>query len=384
MSDTEHLLVLFGCLFLIECCFWIRPGTFVFSTQFGWGHRRASLRWALLRNVHGGVLIGNLTPLGRSYVCQQWPISLSPTGVYGYVGQALSTDGRPNCPERFVRYEDIRRVGLDRKEILINGRAFAKSATEVFGRELVELIRRLQALPEAERAAAIGAALARHFDPAGVRARLDECRRETRDLRVYCCLLLFVVMLYPTLVVAIVALITWGVVLSSYALILPMVLLRFISGHRRLYPKEHGERRMGIFMTLVSPIDAIHACDRLGRNVLATHHPLAVARVLSSREDFVEFLADAWRDLEHPMLPICPSDEPGPTETEAWFRALLRTEVERLAQSAEVPLAPFLTVPSPESAECRSYCPRCLGQYLQLEGECLHCGGRPLAPLPTA
>src|SRR5262245_5591961 len=103
MSDAELLFLALSSFYLAECAFWARPGMFVFCSQMRERPRRANLRWALLRNPDGGVLLGNLLPFGQASISQQWPLSLSPHGVCSFVSQALSSDGRPRQAERFVR-----------------------------------------------------------------------------------------------------------------------------------------------------------------------------------------------------------------------------------------------------------------------------------------
>jgi hypothetical protein len=379
MTDAEFLYLVVACFYLAEGACWARSGMFVFSCQLGGRRqRRANLRWALLRNPEGGLLLGNLTPWGQASICQQWPLSLSPQGVYAFVSQAFGTDGRPRHSERFIGYEDIQRVESQGLDLLVNGVTFARLAVPSFARLLAQTIRRLAAMPEGERGPAIEAALARHLDAAGVQERLEQFHRLSADLQLTCSLLFFLVLLLPPLLVGVGSDFPLGALFACYFGLALLAILQFREAHRVLYPEETLDRWKHMLMMLVSPADVMHARDKLARPLLGDFSPLAVARIVGVPADFQDFAGDIWRDLEYPLLPACPAVDAGPRETEAWFRQQIRAQLGQFLAGAGVKLDELLKPPAPDAASSRSYCPRCLGQYVLASGTCADCGGRPL------
>ncbi len=233
-------------------------------------------------------------------------------------------------------------------------------------------------MPEAERGQAIQAALAQHLDPQAVGERLALFRRLTADLQLSCLVSFFLVFILVPLLVwldAAMPLLTLGVCYLGMAL---LGTLQFYRAHLILYPEEKLDRFKNVLLVLLSPADASHARDKLAHPLLGEYSPLAVARVLCGKTRFEEFAANAWRDLENPMLPICPVAVSAPQKTEAWFRACLHGLIKKLLTDSGVESGPLLAPPVPDHPTSRSYCPRCLGQYVLVSGTCPDCGGRPL------
>ena len=61
---------------------------------------------------------------------------------------------------------------------------------------------------------------------------------------------------------------------------------------------------------VLSPVSAMRAWGALSRDLFAAHYPLAVASVLCSRPTVESFARVILRDVHHPIVPTCPSDDP--------------------------------------------------------------------------
>ncbi len=166
--------------------------------------------------------------------------------------------------------------------------------------------------------------------------------------------------------------------LAGYLGLVFLVALQFRSAHCRLYPDEKGDRRKHLLMFCLSPVDVIHARDKIALPLLGTFHPLAVACAAAPRGVFEELAHAVWRDLEYPAWPVCPVNDDGPRQTEEWFRQHLQMAVAALLTQAALEPGQVATPPPPQDGTCRSYCPRCLGQFVIPQGQCDSCGGRPL------
>jgi hypothetical protein len=134
-------------------------------------------------------------------------------------------------------------------------------------------------------------------------------------------------------------------------------------------------------MLLAAPT-AMRAHDLLVRRALETFHPLALARILVSPEEFRQLVHQVLLDLRHPLQPLAPTGPPEARASVAWSLAAWRKTVEEFVRRAELSPEELLAPPTPSEPDHVSYCPRCLTQYIVPEGVCAECGGLPLERLP--
>jgi hypothetical protein len=226
--------------------------------------------------------------------------------------------------ERFVRYADIQIVEQRGANLHINNVFFVRAATASFAATLAELVRRLAAMPEDQRAAAIDAALARHLDAAAVNERVALFRGCAADLQISCSLLFFWVFVLAPLLVLFDSSFPLIAFLGSYIGIAFLAVQQFHHAHTFLYPHERADRWKSMLVMSFSPADLLHARDKLAHGLLAEFHPLAATAALCRPNSFQTLAAYTWRDLNYPLLPICPAPDTGPQQTEEWFRKRLR------------------------------------------------------------
>src|SRR4051812_11967492 len=123
-----------------------------------------------------------------------------------------------------------------------------------------------------------------------IRARVDEYRRQTDNLRWSCTLLFVQVFLVaPGLYYFYPVTTDMSRVLLAYCLVLAgfwgITLFDFVRAHRRLYPERRGERYKHLAIMSVSPAAAMRAVAVASRHLLERFDPLAVAAVVCSRDD---------------------------------------------------------------------------------------------------
>ena len=218
MSDLEQIYLILAVFYVAECGHWVRPGSLVFVSPFGGRCRpRTGHTDAWLRNDYGGFVLGNLLPMGHSLLGQPWPLVLSPEGVASTASQALTADGWPVQPERFVPWNQMRSVTTEVREIRIDGQALVQAATPEQATYLADLLTRLQAVPPEERPAAIETAVRQWLDPIPFAPALEEHRRRSRLLQVVCSLL----MLY---VFAVAPVLAWLKIATEFLDFLPLYL----------------------------------------------------------------------------------------------------------------------------------------------------------------
>src|SRR5206468_5865843 len=84
----------------------------------------------------------------------------------------------------------------------------------------------------------------------------------------------------------------------------------FHRAHKAFYPEAEDERFTHFLTVLLSPVTSIRALDIVSRPLLETFHPLAIARVFCSPEQFREFAGRVLRDIHFPALPLSPANQP--------------------------------------------------------------------------
>lgn len=382
MTETQALFLTLAGLYLIEC---IRRGP---------RGSVAFLRWltGLARIFDGGRFYGNdrfgfylASPIpapGRLIVCQQWPVSFSPIGIYSYVAQAFNPGERHGQPEVFLRYEDVKKVKVSENQVLIDEHVFVRVASVPFARHLAECITRLRDTPLDRREPAIRAMLDAALDVEQAGKRYHAYQEQAGLVAWPCGLLFFLLFVAaPVLTWRYDLERCWLPLLLGVVILVPIIVGNWIGAHRRLYPQDSETRLTREIMIGLYPLAAIRANDDLSHDLLATYHPLAAARVLCSQEEFERFARATLLDLEHPILPACPSPEPEHIAVEEYFRKELGAAVRGALSKMGVAPEALTRPPAAEDEFSRSYCPRCRIQYMTDSGECQACGGQALRRL---
>ncbi len=373
MNDAERLLVTLGVFYALECAYWVRPGWLVFVSHSGERHRMTtSTSGSLLRNDRGGLVLGNLLPWGTSMRCQAWPIGLSPDGVYTYAGQAFRSD--VETEEHFIRFEDMGSIETDLRCICVNGTRFVPVVSAELARRLAVLVQELASLIPLQRGPAIEAALADMLHADEFHTRYARACRQSRVLGIACgALFVYTFGLLPMLL--------WSEVpcrflhvFLGYCFLLCLIMANYFAAHRTLQPAGSLTWWKQWAILTVSPADALHARDSIFRNLGSAYHPLAVAQALCSRSDWLAFATQTLLDLRHPS-PALSTPETLRGAAEAWFRKKLTEAVEESLKQAGLDPEELVRPPQRESPSCRSYCPRCHGQFVHAEGICPYCSG---------
>ena len=379
MGDLESLLLVLAAIYLSECAVWVRRGAVALHSYRG----RTWHLWhpgTLLGNARGALFLANpLPPLGTVLLAHQFPVSLSPQGMFSFTAACINPGWRPSQPANHLRYADARTITVEGRRLLVNGTLFVKAPSPATARSLAGLLLRLSSLPETARVAPIRAALREAFDAEKARTRWEQFQAQAKILRFLTNLLfVFLFVLAPLLL--------WKFGLRFVGAAVGAMLLGqtftigwlFYRAHRALF-SDGAEDRLAPFLTmLLAPPAAIRAHDLLARQLLATFHPLAAAQILCPASEFKSIARHALLDLRFPILPASPTPESEPRQTEEWFRRVVLEEMDRAIERAGLKPAELLQPPTPLEKQNRSYCPRCGAQFVTAQGTCDDCGGRPL------
>lgn len=376
MNDLQLLFVVLVVLYGWECICWLRRGGVAFATWLGrtW---RPLHPGTLVANQSGGfVLAAPLPPLGSLVVANQFPLSVSPEGVLGFVATNVNPGWRPAQSGRYVRFDEIHDLTIRGRQVLVNDEPLVTCATPGLARHCEALLERLRKLKPEQREAALGEHLRNAFDEDAVAARWAEFQKLARGLKVLCNgLLVYVFMLLPVVVWQVGLKSSWPGLLIGLLALTTATSIFFRSGHRALYLKAEDERFTHTLTILLAPCTAMRAHDALSRPLLEEFHPLAVGKVFLPAADFHEFARRVWLDLRQPAWPLCPNENPDAQATERHARAATQVVVEAFLKRSKIAPEELGRAPAPTDETCRSYCPRCQAQFMTGAGTCTDCGG---------
>jgi hypothetical protein len=379
LSELELLYLVLVLIYGWECSCWVQRGSLLLISWLGRGWRLAHPS-TLLGNQRGGLrLAPPLPPLGTVLQTGQFPLSLDADAVLGFVAPAINPGGRPPQSGLLIRFSDIQTAKSQGRKVYVNGQLLVRAGSKQLAASLALKLESLKKSSRKEREKTLGEI--EKLDTTGLEKRWKQFLECTRTLRLLCNILfLYLFLAAPAII--------WQFGLEHNWLPLLIGLLGITSGssmlfrqaHLALYPGPDEERFTHTLTILLSPATAIRARDILSRPLLQEFHPLVVARVLCSAEQFADLARFCLREIRHPAKPWCPNPEAAAGQVEARARERLRNSVEQFIKSAGLDPEKLDRPPEPTDASCLSYCPRCLSQFTTSHGVCDDCGGLELVP----
>jgi len=380
VSDLELLFLVLVCLYGWECACWLRSGSVAFLTWFGY-RWRAVFAGSVLGNRHGGfILAAPLPPLGRILTANEFPLSFSTEGALTGACSTIRHNFRPQQPNRFCRFDALQKVEVRGRKLLVNGELFLKAASPALAGSLANHLRDLAKTPVSQRAQAIDKIFRDIFDAKVVKKRWRDFQKQTWLIRwLVNALFLYLFIFVPVLIWNF-GLKFWLSLLVELLALTTSIAILFHRAHKNFYPKSEDERLTHFLLILLSPVTSIRALDTLSRPLFETFHPLTVASVFCSPEQFRELAGRALRDLQFPVS--SPSKDPAAQMAERDSRSSLRKALENLLKQNRLNPEELLRPPPPADESCRAYCPRCLAQFTHVKGTCPDCVDLALRAFP--
>ncbi len=372
-------MIVVAAIYLFECAFWVRREAVCLSTVLG--RFRILPSPSFMGNEQYKLVMGNPSPLARCFVCELWPIVLSPEGICLPGGMRISSGGESTCHVAFDAI--VGAIVVAGKEVRIQDGAVAQCASEEQAGRLAAMLKESAVASQADRGRIIGEHLDRWTDAAAAAERFAELKRLIAPLRTSgFTLFVLAFILGPALYYSL-----WP--LSSLAVIIYFVMAfstwmltvwDYAACRKRLLGEKFSERFRHVGMLLLSPASAMRSSEVLLRNGLAEFHPLAVASALCTQDRFSELARPMILALEHPK-PDEVLGDPVACRIDAWFRKKLLKRLYSLLCRVKIDPAELLR-PAEPLCDSRSYCPRCHNQFVLTEGTCPDCGGLALAAYP--
>jgi len=371
LNDTEWVMIVVAAIYLFECAFWVRREAICLSAALG--RFRALPSPAFMGNEQYKLVVGNPWPLARCFVCELWPIALSPEGICLPEGIWVLSSGDSTCHLAFDAIGDA--IEAAEKELFVNGKRIAKCASEEQSKRLAEMLKEVAAASEADRGGIIGEYLDRWTDNAAASERFAELKQLSDPLRTSGFTLFALTFIFgPALYYA-----PWQLTLPVVAIYFVMLFSTWMLTvwdyavcRKRLLGEKFSQRFRHTGMLLLSPASAMRSSEVLLRNGLAAFHPLAAA-TLGTKDRCAALARPMLLALEHPKPSEVPRD-PAAHRIDIWFRKKLLKRLNSLLRRLEIDPLELLRPAEPLS-DSRSYCPRCHNQFVLAEGTCPDCDG---------
>lgn len=383
MSDGQTLYLVLVLLYFVDCVLWVGTRTVLFAAPWCW-RWRVAFAGPNLGNTEGSLALTNpLPPLGTVLATYWLPISLSGEGVCSFRPQALGESRRSAPTKTVLTYGQIQEVGTDGKELLLNGKRFAKCESPSQAWMLAELIGRAKKASGKKRERLLQEFFAARFSVKDAKTRLELANRLSGSVRL--CGLMFLFYLY-----IFVPAVVWRtglerhIIPTAIAMLLSAILISavFFLAHRQLYPDATSQRIGHVFKMVLCPPAAIRAHDHVVLGALTAFHPLVAAQLVLDKGEAQSLAGSVLRDLACP-LPY-QLDDPQAAAIVAWHAATERAAAEAFLRQ-ECELVPDdLLAPPAWDGHGTVYCPRCHGQLNTTRADCPDCPGVSLLPTPQA
>jgi hypothetical protein len=375
MIEFWFLLFFLLLLYVAECAVWVPAGSVAFRLPFN--PKRPIQMITKLRPVRrSGITFAYPFSLrSEVMICSPLPLLLSPGGIVADPGVVAGlTRGE------FVPFDEMLRIEPELRTLLVNGKAFVTTASEVEATELAELLKRVRKRKLKDRASEIEKVLDHTLDPDGAYSRLKEYTDRTSDLRLDLLgLLLVIFVISPILVLRWGLVAMWPFLLAYLVLNVSLIAWDFRRANRELFPMTGLTRWSSITMIMLSPPAALHATKYLARDIGYGYHPLAFAASRCSNREFRELASWVLRDV----MFVPDTDESldrRSADCVQWFRSRFQNAVLALVHKHGINPNELIAPPSRESERVQSYCPRCLSQFVISDGACTDCDRIPLLP----
>jgi hypothetical protein len=365
VTELYSLLIVLILICLAECICYASDGTIAFRV-----YRKHAFKIAepLFRIDSLGLNVFLSSPVpgqGEIVFCASEP-RIGPEGIC-----ICNLPARGNATG-FIPYSELQDLKRDGTKLYSGSHLIARTGSEARAQDLLDILRRLVPLEVEGRSSAIRQEFRRMLAVDVVKERLGRFRHLTkglcRDARI---LLVTLVVLLPGTM--------WA---FGWRRALPVLLLclfvcfrqiaTFVRVHRIFHTHLVAERRVRALGLALSPPAAVRSGDVLMRDLLASFHPLAVARATGCEASSRAYVSKTLRQLFFPAEFEKP-DAACPVAV--WVKHEWLSTVRDWAAAEFGDIQPLVVTPSRKYTASLSYCPRCLEEFVQERTECPDCPG---------
>ena len=385
MSDLEVLYLVLVALYAWECAAWLPRDSLALTSWFNRSWRVVHPS-PLLGNQRGGLTFAApLPPLGSIFCASQFPLALSPDALLAFVAPAINPGWPATQTGRCVRFEDLQSVRAKGSKVLVNDSLLFRASSAWQAGHWAKQIDDISKLPRTQRAAAIEKLVKTSFNTEALKTRIQLFKKISRPLPwLTNSLFVFLFFVIPVVLWKIGLHLTWPFLLGSLLMLTTFTAVYFWRAHKQLYPEAEDERFNHFMLIWLAPATSVRALDPLSRPLLATFHPLSIARELSPPADFQKLARIAWLNLRFPGAQPILTSNPVAAETHAHFLSVLLPITENFLKRHGLRPSDLESAPTQADSSSIAYCPRCHSQFTTTDGGCPDCGGVGLVPFKRA
>lgn len=383
MNDELVLFAILCIIYVTDCFLWVGKFSLSFVTWVGrqWKDKVTS---QIFRTSKGGILLLNpFPPLGKVVCCHLPPLSIAPTGICSLNCQALTYDSALEHDVVAVPFKEINSIRTSGLDIFVNEERFCRFRDVRQTERVYVLLNSLLNTTEANRETIIRKFWDEQFDFEGVRTRFKKVVHEMAFLRVLCnALFVYLFALAPALVLYFRMTVMLIPIAFGMLVIAIQISIEFYVLHRKLYPDANEDRISNLIKMILCPPVSIRACDLITEHLLGNFNPLVVGHLLLSGDRFRDFASRTLRNLKYP--PEGYFTDRRAKRITVWQNHILLRIASGYLRNVPKMGGDFLRPPLPNDSTVHVYCPRCLCQFIQVEGDCPDCPGVKLLPFHSA
>lgn len=381
MSDELFLFLILCLIYVTDCLLWVSKYSVAFVTWINrqWKDKVTS---RIFRTSKGGLLLLNpFPPLGKVFCCHLLPISISPVGICSLNNQILTHREFPefNFDVSCFNFKEISNVTTDGRKLIVNAAQFCRFWDAQQAERVCALLKTLITTPETSRETIIKQFWNEQFNLEAAKKRYEDALHQMTSLR-FLCNILFVYLFIIAPVVVLYRRMTSILIAIAFVMfvIAFQITIEFYILHKRTYPDLKEDRISSLIKMILCPPVSIRACDLITEHLLGNYNSLVVANLLLSDDQFKNFAISTLRNLKYP--PFNDFMEERVCEISNWQNHTLLKIATGYLHNASYSSEKLLYPPIPNDPSVRAYCPRCLCQFTQKEGNCPDCLGVKILP----
>lgn len=377
MTPTQQLFAIAVGLYLLECLIWpvANATLFVSYSLATWNIQRPRIQ--LFGGRRSVFLLAPFPPLGAHFVLSRFPFAISAQQLTSRECDVELQEERCWSPSELVD------LSVSDRDFLAGKTRIARADSAVSAQLGLQSLIRWRDANDADRDSVVGREVDAMFDEAAARARIDEVQRVVKPTRIAANLLFVATFIAaPAVSYAFGFAATWPYWAAAIAVLWAQTLVLFIAARRKLYAGFAGIGGSEFTTMLLLPVAAIRTCDVLIGSALAHFHPLVLARILCSENDFRAEALQELRTLQ--FQSTTNNDDAAPEHAlRDEFAYRIATRLTAYLAQVGVSMTDAVQPPLPDGADCVAYCPCCHAQFAEAAARCVRCGDLAVEPFAT-
>jgi hypothetical protein len=369
-NDLEITFIVLVIIYFAEGYLWLTKKTVCIL-----GSGKILREIPIFRYEKGGWVPAAIFPWSTFFICESWPLDISPEGV------AFRDDNRPEADlyclqNSFSKTIDHAESGVGKDRVFQLDKKIAhRFASEYHAEYFQQVLERISTCNENDRGSLIEDELANFTDFKRVEAEIQQFKRLSGSLKYKSTLFFgFVFIVAPVLYLNSV----WSTSFNLLPILIAffgfwwLTLGEWFLAHRKIHPMRIRERWSQLTSMALVPTASMHGAAVLSKNLFADSHPLTVVAALSPKKEIEEMIRPILLRLEFAIIgdeeSICSS------EISRWYSLRLRQRINLMLQNVGID-PNFLIAPPEPLHDAKAFCPRCHGQFVFSRGTCHACCG---------